>query len=105
MFKFFFNADGLLLWPLTSLWQEALHLSMTDHLPRPLVVEEEHQVELLVGILLPLLPQTEDFFGWDWNGHPVVQQTLLWHLWVDDLEQTNKQMSSHADPLWSQRVY
>ena len=56
------------------------------HSPRPLVVKEEHQVELLVGLLLPLLPQTEDLFGWDRDGHPVVQQTLLWHLWVDDLE-------------------
>lgn len=54
--------------------------------PCPLVVKEEHQVEPLVGLLLPLLPQTEDVFGWDGDGHPVVQQALLGHLWVDDLK-------------------
>lgn len=54
--------------------------------PRALVVEEEHQVEPLVGLLLPLLPQAQDVSGRDGDGHPVVQQTLLGHLRVDDLE-------------------
>lgn len=59
--------------------------------PCPLVVKEEHQVEPLVHLLLPLLPQVEDVFGWDRDGHPVVQQALLGHLWVDDLERTHSQ--------------
>lgn len=56
--------------------------------PCSLVVKEQHQVEPLGGVLLPLLPQMEDVFGWDGDGHPVVQQALLGHLWVDDLEGT-----------------
>lgn len=56
--------------------------------PGPLVVEEEHQVEPPVGLLLPLLPQAQDVFGRHRDGHPVVQQALLWHLRIDDLQQT-----------------
>lgn len=59
--------------------------------PSPLVVEEEHQVEPPVGLLLSLLPQTENIFGGDGDGHPVVQHTLLRHLWIDDLEQSATQ--------------
>lgn len=40
--------------------------------PSPLVVEEQHQIEPPVVLLLPLLPQTEDVFRWDGDGHPVV---------------------------------
>lgn len=28
----------------------------------------------------------EDIFGWDGDGHPIVQQALLRHIWVDNLE-------------------
>lgn len=56
--------------------------------PCSLVVKEKHQVKPLVGLLLSLLPQMENFFGWDRDGYPIVQQALLWHLWVNDLEQT-----------------
>lgn len=68
--------------------------------PCPLVVKEEHQVEPLLGLLLPLLPQTEDVFGWDGDGHPVVQQALLGHLWVDDLKRSQTvAMSIFRDSL------
>lgn len=62
--------------------------------PGPLVVEEQHQIEPLVGLLLSLLPQTENVFGWDRDGHPVVQHALLRHLWIDDLEQSGKQFGA-----------
>lgn len=62
--------------------------------PGALVVEEEHQIEPLVGLLLSLLPQTENVFGRDRDGHPVVQHALLRHLWIDDLEQSGKQFGA-----------
>ena len=81
----------------------ALHSSIELHLsmsvwpsPCPLVVKEEHQVEPLIGLLLPLLPQTEDIFGWDRDGHPVVQQALFGHFWVDDLERAISQSKGYS---------
>lgn len=65
-------------------YTQGCNLVTWEPLPCPLVVKEEHQVQSLVDLLLPLLPQPEDIFGWDRDGHPVVQQALLWHLWVDD---------------------
>lgn len=59
-------------------------------LPSPLVVKEEHQIEPPVGLLLSLLPQAQNIFGWDGDGHPVVQHALLGHLRIDDLEQSAK---------------
>lgn len=80
----------------------ALHLSMSVWpSPCPLVVKEEHQVEPLTGLLLPLLPEMEDVFGWDRDGHPIVQQALLWHLWVNDLEWTHSQSNRQFRSVYS----
>lgn len=67
--------------------------------PCPLVVKKKHQVKFLIHLLLPLLPQTEDIFGWDGDRHPIVQQALLRHLRVNDLKQTqpNREFKLHPE--------
>lgn len=55
-------------------------------LPSPLVVEEEHQEESLASLLLPGLTQTEHVQWGHGDGHPVMQQALLGHVWVNDLQ-------------------
>ena len=60
--------------------------------PCALVVEEEHQVEPLPGLLLPGLPQLQHLLGGDGDGDAVVQDAVLWHLWVDDLRNAQEEL-------------
>lgn len=61
------------------------HGAVCTHSPGSLVVKEKDKEELFSCLCLPLLPQLQHIHGGHRDGDSIVQQTLTWHLGVDDL--------------------
>lgn len=61
------------------------HSDEQRHSPAALVVEEEDEVELLLGLVLHLLSDAEHVHGGDGDGHAVVLAADARHVGVYDL--------------------
>lgn len=61
------------------------HSRRRRHSPAALVVEEEDEVELLLGFVLHLFSDAEHVHGGHGDGHPVVLAAHTRHVGVDDL--------------------
>lgn len=60
------------------------HLGSRKPLPAALVVEEEHEVEFLFGLVLHLFSDAEHVGGWHGDGHPIVLAAHSRHVGVED---------------------
>lgn len=61
------------------------HSHRQRHSPAALVVEEEHEVEFLFGLVLHLFSDAEHVGGWHGDGHPIVLAAHSRHVGVEDL--------------------
>lgn len=67
-----------------------MQVSSTLLVPGALVVKEEDKVELLSGLLLPLLSEPQHIRRWHGDGHAIMQHALLRHFRIYDLAQRER---------------
>ena len=64
--------------------------------PAPLVVEEEHEEELLVGLGLHVLADLQHVQRRGGDGHPVVVARHARHLRINDLHRAGREVTAQA---------
>lgn len=71
------------------------HPRTRSHSPAALGVEEQDEVELLLGFVLHLFSDAEHVRGGHGDGHPVVLTAHMRHAGVDDLHGGREELPAH----------